>query len=131
MKNLVFPRIFLHCVALGFIVSGLLLSERPWVRIPPGTPKRKAAHQCGFPFWHFSLITMFIRSFVYIKTGVYPNHKRFDMLRFFNQNYSTVIVALRVWPPFAYGLYGLMRTVYVPASRLPRSTFIPSETVRT
>ena len=25
MKNLVFPRIFLHCVALGFIVSGLLL----------------------------------------------------------------------------------------------------------
>ena len=26
MKNLVFPRIFLHCVALGFIVSGLLLS---------------------------------------------------------------------------------------------------------
>ena len=38
MKSLVFPRIFLHCVALGFIVSGLLLSERPWVRIPPGTP---------------------------------------------------------------------------------------------
>ena len=28
MKNLVFPRIFLHCVALGFIVSGLLLSTR-------------------------------------------------------------------------------------------------------
>lgn len=25
MKSLVFPRIFLHCVALGFIVSGLLL----------------------------------------------------------------------------------------------------------
>ena len=33
MKSLVFPRIFLHCVALGFIVSGLLLSVRPGVRI--------------------------------------------------------------------------------------------------
>ena len=29
----------MHCVALGFIVSGLLLSERPRVRIAPGTPK--------------------------------------------------------------------------------------------
>ena len=27
LKNLVFPRIFLHCVALGFIVSGLLLKH--------------------------------------------------------------------------------------------------------
>ena len=39
MKNLVFPRIFLHCVALGFIVSGLLLSDRPLVRAQPGVPK--------------------------------------------------------------------------------------------
>ena len=39
MKNLVFPRIFLHCVALGFIVSGLLLSDRPLVRTQPGVPK--------------------------------------------------------------------------------------------
>ena len=38
MKSLVFPRIFLHCVALGFIVSGLLLSGRPPVRIWPGVP---------------------------------------------------------------------------------------------
>ena len=38
MKNLVFPRIFLHCVALGFIVSGLLLSGRSGVRITSGTP---------------------------------------------------------------------------------------------
>ena len=38
MKSLVFPRIFLHCVALGFIVSGLLLSETPRVQLPPGTP---------------------------------------------------------------------------------------------
>ena len=41
-----------------------------------------------------------------------------------------MIVAGRGWPPFAYGLYGLMRTVYVPASRLPRATVIPSETER-
>ena len=39
MKNLVFPRIFLHCVAPGFIVSGLLLSGRPEVQILYGTPK--------------------------------------------------------------------------------------------
>ena len=38
MKNLVFPRIFLHCVALGFIVSGLLLSEGSDVRIVSGVP---------------------------------------------------------------------------------------------
>lgn len=42
MKNLVFPRTFLHCVALGFIVSGLLLRGRPGVRIPFGAPKREA-----------------------------------------------------------------------------------------
>jgi hypothetical protein len=36
VKNLVFPRIFLHCVALGFIVSGLLLRRRPQVRILSG-----------------------------------------------------------------------------------------------
>ena len=40
MKSLVFPRIFLHCVALGFIVSGLLLSGRSEVRIPSGVPSR-------------------------------------------------------------------------------------------
>ena len=39
MKNLVFPRIFLHCVALGFIVSGLLLSVGSEVQILSGTPK--------------------------------------------------------------------------------------------
>lgn len=41
MKSLVFPRIFLHCVALGFIVSGLLLSGRSEVRIPSGVPKER------------------------------------------------------------------------------------------
>ena len=41
MKNLVFARIFLHCVALGFIVSGLLLSGRPPVRIWSGVPKKR------------------------------------------------------------------------------------------
>lgn len=40
MKSLVFPRIFLHCVALGFIVSGLLLSEGSEVQILPETLKR-------------------------------------------------------------------------------------------
>lgn len=39
MKNLVFPRIFLHCVALGFIVSGLLLSVGSEVQIFSGTLK--------------------------------------------------------------------------------------------
>ena len=43
MKNLVFPRIFLHCVALGFIVSGLLLSVGPEVQILSGTPESTAA----------------------------------------------------------------------------------------
>ena len=40
MKNLVFSRIFLHCVALGFIVSGLLLRVRLGVRFPSGVPRR-------------------------------------------------------------------------------------------
>lgn len=58
MKSLVFPRIFLHCVALGFIVSGLLLSGRPLVRIQPGVPdflsKALAARAFVFyPFWCF------------------------------------------------------------------------------
>ena len=43
MKNLVFPRIFLHCVALGFIVSGLLLSVGSEVQILSGTPESTAA----------------------------------------------------------------------------------------
>ena len=43
MKNLVFPRIFLHCVALGFIVSGLLLSVGAEVQILSGTPESIAA----------------------------------------------------------------------------------------
>lgn len=43
MKSLVFPRIFLHCVALGFIVSGLLLSVGPEVQILSGTPESTAA----------------------------------------------------------------------------------------
>ena len=48
MKSLVFPRIFLHCVALGFIVSGLLLRVRPGVRIPSGAPKNTVIpRNCG------------------------------------------------------------------------------------
>ena len=43
MKSLVFPRIFLHCVALGFIVSGLLLSVGSEVQILSGTPESTAA----------------------------------------------------------------------------------------
>ena len=43
MKNLVFSRIFLHCVALGFIVSGLLLSVGSEVQILSGTPESTAA----------------------------------------------------------------------------------------
>ena len=35
---ILFSRIFLHYVALGFIKPGLLLSERPLVRIQSGTP---------------------------------------------------------------------------------------------
>ena len=52
MKNLVFPRIFLHCVALGFTVSGLLLSGRPCVRIASGVPWGKAnrGNAIGFSF---------------------------------------------------------------------------------
>jgi hypothetical protein len=34
----------LHCVALGFIVSGLLLSGRPLVRIQPGVPEKRTWH---------------------------------------------------------------------------------------
>ena len=45
MKNLVFSRIFLHCVALGFIVSGLLLSPRPPVRARAGVPASKQHHK--------------------------------------------------------------------------------------
>ena len=45
MKNLVFPRIFLHCVALGFIVSGLLLSPRSPVRARAGVPASKQHHK--------------------------------------------------------------------------------------
>ena len=45
MKNLVFSRIFLHCVALGFIVSGLLLSPRPPVRARAGVPTSKQHHK--------------------------------------------------------------------------------------
>ena len=47
MKNLVFPRIFLHCVALGFIVSGLLLSEGSDVRIVSGVPLRNDLWMSG------------------------------------------------------------------------------------
>jgi len=43
VKNLVFPRIFLYCVSLPDVVSGLLLSERPRVRIALGTPKNTSA----------------------------------------------------------------------------------------
>ena len=46
MKNLVFSRIFLHCVALGFIVSGLLLSGRPEVQILLATPANNAESLC-------------------------------------------------------------------------------------
>ena len=45
MKNLVFSRIFLHCVALGFIVSGLLLSPRSPVRARAGVPTSKQHHK--------------------------------------------------------------------------------------
>ena len=45
MKSLVFPRIFLHCVALGFIVSGLLLSPRSPVRARAGVPTSKQHHK--------------------------------------------------------------------------------------
>ena len=55
MKSLVFPRIFLHCVALGFIVSGLLLSGRSGVQIPFGAPQAmpKAFVFKGFRFFIF------------------------------------------------------------------------------
>ena len=64
MKSLVFPRIFLHCVALGFIVSGLLLSMGPRVRLPPGTPIKNAED-------------MFLRSFslTNFKNSVYSSNK--------------------------------------------------------
>jgi len=42
-QSLAFPRIFLHCVALGFIVSGLLLSVGSEVQILSGTPGSTAA----------------------------------------------------------------------------------------
>ena len=55
MKSLVFPRIFLHCVALGFIVSGLLLRGRPGVRIPFGAPDNNAESLCFQGFSAFLL----------------------------------------------------------------------------
>ena len=55
MKNLVFSRIFLHCVALGFIVSGLLLRGRPGVRIPFGAPVNNAESLCFQGFSAFLL----------------------------------------------------------------------------
>ena len=55
MKNLVFSRIFLHCVALGFIVSGLLLRGRPGVRIPFGAPDNNAENLCFQGFSAFLL----------------------------------------------------------------------------
>ena len=55
MKNLVFSRIFLHCVALGFIVSGLLLRGRPGVRIPFGAPDNNAESLCFQGFSAFLL----------------------------------------------------------------------------
>ena len=50
MKNLVFPRIFLHCVALGFIVSGLLLSGRSEVRILLSVPRKSLDFQGFFVY---------------------------------------------------------------------------------
>ena len=60
MKNLVFSRIFLHCVALGFIVSGLLLSDRPLVRLQPGVPKTRRKLFIGLRrvfifFWNYNV----------------------------------------------------------------------------
>ena len=40
VKNLVFPRIFLHCVSLPDVVSGLLLSDRSEVRVLSGVPEQ-------------------------------------------------------------------------------------------
>jgi len=48
VKNLVFPRIFLYCVSLPDVVSGLLLSDRPLVRIQSGAPSDRTRSQLCF-----------------------------------------------------------------------------------
>ena len=89
MKSLVFPRIFLHCVALGFIVSGLLLSETPQVRFLSGTcgknrrkpdfsrvsgifPFRTAApFSAGIPVFGIAVF-LFFRFYCLLTKNIYP-----------------------------------------------------------
>jgi len=56
VKNLVFPRIFLYCVSLPDVVSGLLLSGRSEVRIPSGVPGKDLI--CRMANQVFSMISV-------------------------------------------------------------------------
>ena len=72
MKNLVFSRIFLHCVALGFIVSGLLLSGRSRVRIAPGMPKQPSCDGC-FVYYGIFFLQFFCQADFHAVETAFPN----------------------------------------------------------